>query len=66
MNAEPWLIVTPEQYKKGWIEMRGVTPIHHEYIWVRDVDSEHIVVRNPKWVVEQRPLEMKEQRRRHE
>jgi hypothetical protein len=59
MATDPWLIVTPEQYKRGWIEMRGTIPVHHEYLWVRDIDPEHIVVRNPQWVVEQRPLEMR-------
>lgn len=41
-------IVTPEQLKAGWMEFRGVTPIHHEYIVLRKLESGNYVVRAPQ------------------
>ncbi len=47
---EPYTLVTAEQLKQGWIELRGVTPIHHEYIVIEVIQRTHDViykVRNP-------------------
>jgi hypothetical protein len=41
MTTQPWLLVTAEQLKQGWIEMRGVTPIHHEFIVIETILNEH-------------------------
>ncbi len=48
MTTPPWKIVTPEQYKQGWMELRGVTPIHHDYIQLGKTDQGNVVVRNPE------------------
>lgn len=39
-------IVTPEQLQQGWIELRGATPIHHNFI-VLGRRGKDYVVRNP-------------------
>ena len=51
-KAAPLLIVTPEQFKDGWIEMRGVTPIHHNFIAVRRLPNGNMVVRAPEAIME--------------
>jgi hypothetical protein len=48
INSRTYRIVTPRQYKDGYIEMRGVTPIHHDFILIRKIDDDHYVVREPE------------------
>ncbi len=50
-TTPPWLIVTPEQLKKGWIEMRGVTPIHREFLIIKKREDGDYVVRNPALIM---------------
>lgn len=47
-DVPAWLIVTPEQLKKGWIEMRGISPTHHNYIVLGQREDGNYVVRNPE------------------
>jgi hypothetical protein len=56
MTTEPWLLVTPEELKKGWMEMRGVTPVHHEYLVLGRRDDGAYIVRNPKLALEEAKL----------
>lgn len=53
--SEPRLLkVTPEQLQKGWMELRGITPVHHEFqVMSCQKDGSYIVV-NPRWIVEQK------------
>lgn len=53
MTTEPWLIVTPEQVKEGWMELRGVTPVHHSFIILGQREDGNYVVRNPKLQIEE-------------
>lgn len=48
MADELWKIVTPEQYKQGWIELRGVTPIHHQFQVIRKTEAGDYVVLDPE------------------
>jgi hypothetical protein len=48
LNEPEYMIVTPEQLQKGWMEIRGVTPIHHEFIVLRQLESGNYVVAAPK------------------
>lgn len=45
-----YLIVTPEQFKKGWMEMKGVTPVHHSFIELGRTDEGNYVVKNPELI----------------
>lgn len=51
---DEYKLVTPEQLKLGWTELRGsplrgaAVVIHHEYIVVRQLESGNYVVRAPK------------------
>lgn len=56
MTVEPWRIITPKQLKEGWIEMRGVTPIHHAFIVIAEREDGNFTVRNPDLQI----LEMEE------
>lgn len=52
-TTPPWKVVTPEQVKQGWMEIRGVTPVHHDYIVLNKLDNGNYVVRNPElWILE--------------
>ncbi len=42
-----YLIVTAEQLKQGWIELRGVTPIHHNYVVLAQTENGNYVVKAP-------------------
>jgi hypothetical protein len=58
MTIPPWRLVTPEQLKQGWLELRGweSAPIHHEYEVIAERED-GIVVRNPDlWLAERRIL----------
>lgn len=49
-----WQIVTPAQYKEGWIELQGVTPVHHDFISLgRRVDGNYVVLA-PSAIIEDR------------
>lgn len=47
-TTPPWILVTAEQLKKGWIEMKGVTPVHHDFIVIKDYGGGTFKVRNPE------------------
>lgn len=51
MTTEPWLIVTPEQLKKGWIELRGVTPVHHNFLVIARREDGNYIVRSPQLII---------------
>ena len=57
MTTEPWLKITTEQYQKGWIEMRGVTPIHHNFLLIMDHGDGTMTVRNPRLQFEEWELQ---------
>jgi hypothetical protein len=38
-DPPPWKLITSEQLHDGWIEMRGVTPVHHDYIVIHTIDD---------------------------
>jgi len=46
-NAK-YMIVTPEQLKKGWMEMHGVIPTHHEFVVLFKRDDGNYVVKAPE------------------
>lgn len=41
------MLVTPEQVKLGWMELRGVTPIHHNFVVLAKRADGNYVVRAP-------------------
>lgn len=55
-SATHYRLVTPEQLQQGWMELRGVTPIHHNFIVIRQLDSGNYVVKVPD--VEVREVEV--------
>lgn len=56
-TTESWLIITPKQLKEGWIEVRGVTPVHHSFLILQELEDGNYVVRNPKLWIEEHPGE---------
>lgn len=56
MTTPPWKLVTPEQLKMGWMEMRGVTPIHHNYLVIKVMPDGNYVVKNPEVIMAEHPL----------
>jgi hypothetical protein len=50
-RAQPtpvFLVIQPEELKKGWTEMHGVTPIHHEYKIIQRLPSWNYLVCSPE------------------
>ena len=46
--AERWKVITPEQLKLGWMELRGVTPVHHNWIVLGQTDEGNYIVKVPE------------------
>jgi hypothetical protein len=40
LKTDKLLKITPEQKKGGWMEIRGVTPIHHEFVIISGPDDQ--------------------------
>jgi hypothetical protein len=55
-TTPPWRLVTPAQLKQGWVELRGVTPVHHNYIVLHQRDDGNYVVRNPELYLLEHPI----------
>jgi hypothetical protein len=52
-TTPPWLMVDARQLKQGWMETRGVVPVHHEFIVLEELPGGQYKVRNPAlWLLE--------------
>lgn len=49
-TTEPWMVVTPERLKQGWVEY-GHAPRHREFDVIAKLEDGDYVVRNPRLVV---------------
>ena len=49
MTTEPRKIVTPEQYKRGWVELVGGGYFVRPYILIRQLPDGNYLVRNPEF-----------------
>lgn len=58
----PWVLVTRAQLQQGWMELRGVTPVHHEYLVIEEIarGERHepiYKVRSPELWMREHPVE---------
>lgn len=44
--------ITREQLASGWIELRGVTPIQHQYMVLRELPDGTYKVKDPEQLLE--------------
>jgi len=39
LKTDKVILINSEQKKKGWMEVHGVTPIHHEFVIISGPDE---------------------------